>query len=164
MAQTQKTGSKRFVEAVVAPLIFLVTGLAVLWLFDVSRGFECRRADNLCTLEVTRFLGLKHTRTGIPPAEIRNVFSRKHALEQGWTYRLYIATEDGLSIGTEIGTDDSEAVVEANRAKLARFLADPAAPDIAMKDAPKRLNRYAGLGVLAFAGVLFAAARRKGAG
>lgn len=157
----EQASNKRFVEVVVVPLIFLVTGLAVLWIFDVSRGFECRRADNLCHLETTRFLGLKKTRSAIPPADIRNVFSRKHALEQGWTYRLYITTQSGPTASTEISVNENEAGIEANREKLARFLADTDAPDVAMKDAPNALNRYVGLDVLAFAAVLFVTARRK---
>ena len=47
-----------------------------------------------------RFLGLKKTRSAIPPADIRNVFSRKHALEQGWAYRRYITTQSGPTVST----------------------------------------------------------------
>lgn len=157
----EQAGNKRFVEVVVVPLMFFITGLALLWIFEVSRTFECRRADNMCYLQATRFLGLKKTRTAIAPVEIRNVFSRKHALEQGWTYRLYVTTQPGLTVGTEIGVNENEAVIEANREKLARFLADVTAPDVAMKDTPNAINRYAGLGTLAFAAILFVAARRK---
>lgn len=157
----ERTNNTRFKELVVVPAIFCVAGLVTLWVFDVSRAFECRRADNQCYLETNRFLGLKKTRTAIPVEQIQKVFSRKHALEQGWTYRLYITTQTGPTVGTEIGVNENEAVIEANREKLMRFLADPAAPDVAMRDVPNRLNRYAGLGALAFAAALFVAAMRK---
>jgi hypothetical protein len=146
---SDSVNNKRFTEVVVVPLIFCVAGLVTLWVFDVSRAFECRRADNLCYLEANRFLGLKKSRTAIAPAEIHKVFSRQHALEQGWTYRLYITTQAGPTVGTEIGVNENEAVIEANREKLTRFLADSNEPDVAMKDAPNRLNRYVGLGALA---------------
>lgn len=157
----EQSSGQRVIERWVGPGIFFLTGLICLWVFDVTRAFECRQADRRCTLEVTRFLGLKQSRTEIPPAGIQRVFSRQHALEQGWTYRLYIATQPAPAPGTEIATHDDPAVIESHRENLARFLADAQAPDVTMRDAPNRLNRFVALAVLAFAVLLFAAARRR---
>ena len=146
-----KSKTNQSTIVIMSSIVFLLVAFYILQQFDVSRKFECK--NSLCVLQEQRFLGMQDRSQQFPIKSITKTYSREHALEQGYIYRLYIATNENSVVGIEVAANENTNVIENFKKDLEKYIQIPE-NDIRIDSAANKNNRYMGIGLLIFATLL----------